>query len=392
MRTLPPSANFAAWFPPLLPILLLMRATEASRAFVPGMVAVTTPNSLAEAREPQIAVAENGTIYIAFGAGDAVYCSVSRDGGGTFAAPVKVAETGKLALGMRRGPRIALAGKTVVISAVYGQQGKGQDGALFAWHSNDGGKTWGGPARVSDAPGAAREGLQAMSASPDGKIVACAWLDLRAKGTQIYSSLSHDGGMTWGKNLRIYASPDGTVCECCHPSLAFDAKGGLFVMWRNALGGARDMFLARSHDNGVTFGPAEKLGVGTWPLNACPMDGGALAAARNNAITTFWRRDQQIFLCTPGGTERLIGRGQQGWAASGPGGVTLVWLEGRPGRVRAMLPGAGADQQLADLGNDPVVAAPASGNGPVVAAWTSRTKGTEGIRSRVLIPQTGTVK
>ncbi|KAJ3054740.1 hypothetical protein HK102_011471, partial [Quaeritorhiza haematococci] len=48
-------------------------------------------------------------------------------------------------------------------------------------------------------------------------------------------------------------------------------------MWRNSLKGARDLFLADSSDGGRTFSPAEKLGRGTWPLNACPMDGGAVA-------------------------------------------------------------------------------------------------------------------
>lgn len=395
MRISPPLLHYTPWLLMLLPLSLLTQAPQSSRTWAAETVAVTPPGTFkesGEAREPQIAIAESGTAYIAFGASNALYCSVSPDAGGTFAAPVKVAEAGSLSLGMRRGPRIALAGKTVIISAVYGQQGKGRDGELLAWRSADGGKRWVGPSRVSDVAGAAREGLHAMSASPDGKTVACAWLDLRNKGTQIYFALSRDGGATWSNNSRVYASPGGTVCECCHPSITFDAKGAILVLWRNSLSGARDMFLTRSRDGGVTFEPAKKLGAGTWPLEACPMDGGAVVAARNGDVTTFWRRDQQMFLCAPGGTERLIARGQQGWAAAGPGGVTLVWQEGRPGRVQAMLPGAEAPQQIAPRGDDPVVAAPASGIGPVIAAWTSQIKGEEGIRSRVLIPRAGPIK
>ena len=59
------------------------------------------------------------------------------------------------------------------------------------------------------------------------------------------------------------------------PVLAIDATGQIVVMWRNWLGGSRDMYLARSRD-GVTFSKPEKLGTGTWQINACPMDGGGL--------------------------------------------------------------------------------------------------------------------
>lgn len=352
-----------------------------------GATPITTlPGLPSGAREPQVALDDRGSVYIGFGADDALYCSVSRDGGKTYDSPVKVAAAGKLSLGMRRGPRIAVAGKTVVLSAIYSQQGKGSDGELLAWRSADGGKTWQGPARVSDVPGAAREGLHGMAASPDGKSIACTWLDLRGKGTEIYLSSSRDGGATWSKNSRVYTSPDGTVCECCHPSLAFGPKGELVVMWRNWLGGARDMFLARSADNGKTFGPAQKLGAGTWPLNACPMDGGAIAIAPNGKITTVWRRDAEMFVCELGGVEKLLGRGQQGWAAATTQGVYAVWLSGRPGRLMALLPGETAARPLAMRANDPVVASAASGKGPVIVTWSEGAQTDSSIRSAVLTP------
>jgi hypothetical protein len=101
--------------------------------------------------------------------------------------------------------------------------------------------------------------------------------------------------LTWSKNLMIYESPAGTICECCHPSAAIDSEGQVLVMWRNWLAGSRDMYLVRSRD-GLTFSKPEKLGSGTWKLNACPMDGGGLAASQERlsphgaAITrSSWR-------------------------------------------------------------------------------------------------------
>jgi hypothetical protein len=47
----------------------------------------------------------------------------------------------KPTLGMRRGPRIAVAPGAIVISAVVGEKGRGADGDLIAWRSVDGGRS-----------------------------------------------------------------------------------------------------------------------------------------------------------------------------------------------------------------------------------------------------------
>ena len=313
-----------------------------------------------------------------YGVDNAIYCTRSNDGGKTFAPSVKVGEAGKLALGMRRGPRIAVAGKSVVITAVYGGKGSGADGDLMAWRSQDSGKSWKIPSRVNDVGGAAREGLHAMAASPDGTL-ACAWLDLRSKGTKIYAAFSQNGGETWSANRLVYRSLDGTVCECCHPSLAYDSQGRLYVMWRNALGGARDMYLTHSEDGGKTFVPAQKLGTGTWALNACPMDGGAIAINANGAVTTFWRRDRSLYTCVPGQAERLIGTGEQGWVASGMKADCRVWLERHGGNL--MMENSGQNTVvLAANAIDPVVVSTPDGKSAIIV-WQTNGDGVSSILS-----------
>ena len=207
----------------------------------------------APAREPQLA-ANASTVVLAFGAGKAIYFSASHDRGKTFSAPTKVVEAGVLPLTRHRGPRIALSGNTIVITAVTGSKlddgphahGLPSDGDLVMWRSKDGGKTWSGGKAINDVPGSATEGLHALTADGKGMLFA-AWLDKRgAKGTKLYAARSTDDGATWSKNVAVYQSPDGSICECCHPSVAIDAAAGLLVMWRNSLGGARDMYLATS--------------------------------------------------------------------------------------------------------------------------------------------------
>ena len=337
------------------------------------------------AKEPQAAVGTNGRVFVTFGAGEEVYAAVSADSGKTFDTPVRVGSEGNLSLGMRRGPRVVATKRGAVITAIYGKSGGGQDGELLSWRTDDGGKTWLGPSRVNDVGGAAREGLHGMAVSPDGEKIACTWLDLRAKGTQLFSSISSDGGKSWSKNALVYRSPDGTICECCHPSLVYDAQNRLHVMWRNALGGARDMYLATSQDGGKTFAAAQKLGLGTWPLKACPMDGGALAVSPKTGVTTFWRRENTLFLADASGAnqpEKSVGPGQQGTIAKTDRGTYLAWLRGRrPGTLMVSLPDSpDAPMALAEKANNPVLAAGAGVDSPVVLVWSDE----QGVRSATL--------
>jgi hypothetical protein len=317
----------------------------------------------AEYRQPQLA-ATRQLVGMTFGSENAIFFSGSHDGGKTFSKPVKVAEGGKLSLGRHRGPRIAIMPEAIVISAIVGNKGGGADGDLTSWRSTDSGKTWSQPVVVNDVPGAAREGLHAMAGG--GNVLFAAWLDLRAKGTRLYGARSEDGGVTWSKNVAVYESPDGTICQCCHPSIAVDAKGNVHVMWRNALGGNRDMYVARSTDGGRTFAKAVKSGEGTWPLQACPMDGGGVVVTDKGEVVSVWRREKEVYLAALGKPESKLEAGKDPALAVGPGGIYAVWTSGE--EVHAQAPGK-APAKLAEHGAYPqVVAVP---GGKIIAAWES---------------------
>jgi BNR repeat-like domain len=344
-------------------------------------VRVVPAGSVAHPRQPQAAVDEKGVIYVAYGAKNTIYCSVSRDGGRTFGEPVKVGQTKHLALGARRGPRIVAGGGSVTIVTC-----DHSNGLLSARRSRDGGRTWQKPVTINDnKPCTADEGLHALAMAPDGMIY-CAWLDHRLdKRNQIFGAASRDGGKTWSKNRLIYRSPSGGVCPCCHPSATFDGKGNLYVMWRNALNGFRDMYLIVSRDGGKTFGKAIKLGSGTWQLDRCPMDGGAVAVASPGHVTTVWRRRKQVFrLDSISDRERLLGTGEQAWAAATPRGPWLVWLSRRQGDLWLQSPKSRRPAKIASHATDPVVATPRGGKGPVVVVWKTGSGREQTILSRIV--------
>ncbi|MCW3092280.1 MAG: hypothetical protein JWP81_3349, partial [Ferruginibacter sp.] len=113
----------------------------------------------------------------------------------------------------------------------------------------------------------------------------------------------------WSKNMLVYQSPDGHVCECCKPNIAVK-NNQVAIMFRNWISGSRDMYLLQSINAGRNFSPAQKLGEGTWPLKACPMDGGGLVFDSKGNIQTTWQRQGVVYSCRPGKPEIKVASGR----------------------------------------------------------------------------------
>lgn len=303
--------------------------------FIPALLAVLHLAPFAAdvpSHTPQLAASEN-VVALAYGAGKSLYVAVSANQGKDFSEPVKVAEATILPLTRHRGPRIAISNGTIIVTAVTGNtvatgphaHGLPSDGDLFAWRSTDSGKSWSAAVRINDVPAAAREGLHTLASDGKGRVFA-AWLDLRNEGTRLYGAWSEDSGATWSADNKLYESADGTICQCCSPTAEFAGNGNLDVMFRNALGGARDLYLLSATSNKRSFGKAQKLGNGTWMLNACPMDGGGIAHADGEAVTA-WRREREIYLAKPGETETRLGEGQDVALAASGAGIYALWVQ-----------------------------------------------------------------
>ncbi len=281
------------------------------------------PPELRGASQPQVTIGPDETVHVVFGLKSKVYHTRSSDHGKTFTAPVLIAEVPKLALGRRRGPRVIATQGTIAATAISHDSGN-----LLAWSSQDAGKTWSSPIQINSTSTAAREGLHAMAVNDTG-LAAVTWLDLRESGMELWGATSDDGGHSWSRDSRIYRSPDGHICECCHPSVAVDGKGRVAAMWRNWLGGARDMYLAISSDRGKTFGEARKLGRGEWKLNGCPMDGGAVVFTPHGDVQTVWRRESTTYVAASTETEqKLADDAMQPIVFSDRAGVAYAWQSG----------------------------------------------------------------
>ena len=323
-------------------------------------VTVVGPQQIAGVREPQTFVGEHG-IHVVYGTKDTIYCSTSDDGGKSFARPVKVADAQNLMIGSRRGPRVTVSSRNVVVTAIV-------DGNVKCWISPSNGKWFSdSPAQINDMPGSAAEGLHAAAAGENE--IACAWLDNRDGGQEVYSSVSQDGGENWGPNVLVYKSPGGSVCECCSPSVAIASGGAIYVMFRNSLSGNRDMYVTSSSDDGQTWSTAKQMDGGHWKLDMCPMDGGALDADDQAQVFAIWRRGENVYRAKIGRPETKVAAGVQPWIYAGQT-VYGAYLKQRPGPLM-VFEGSAPPHAISHDADDPMIAGPASGEGPIVVVWTT---------------------
>jgi hypothetical protein len=170
--------------------------------------------------------------------------------------------------------------------------------------SRDGGRTFAPPIKVSDDPKHAAHGLHSLAVAADGR-VHVAWLDERglvpppahhdAKGKpsghheepnrQVYTAYSTDGGRTFSPNRLIARD----ACPCCKTSLAAAADRRVYVSWRQVLpGDFRHIAVAASPDGGERFAAPVVVSDDRWMLNGCPVSGASLAAGRDGVLGVVW--------------------------------------------------------------------------------------------------------
>jgi hypothetical protein len=272
---------------------------------------------IAKGHMPAVANDEKG-IYIVYGNEDSILYSSSFDEGKSFSTSKLICILPGLAASHTRGPQIGVTQKGLVITACNNA------GNIYSFVLDKKGNRL-KQSRVNDVDTIAKENLMALSA--DGNNAFAVWLDLRNGHNEIYGSLSTDGGITWSKNIRIYHSPDITVCECCKPSVVV-SENSVYVMFRNWLYGNRDLYLISSKNGGRTFGNAQKLGTGSWALKGCPMDGGGLAV-ENNSVNTVWNREGKIFAVKPGEEEVKIGEGRSCTLTTVDGKNVYAWVDNK---------------------------------------------------------------
>ncbi|SDL88431.1 hypothetical protein SAMN05421813_103126 [Daejeonella rubra] len=271
-------------------------------------------------QQPNVAIDTKGTVRLAYGEGEKIYCITSANNGATFSKPVLVGQITDMHLGHTRGPQIASSKNYSLITAIDKQ------GTIHSFKLNHLNKTWAKLANVNDKIGSAVEGLMALTADKDDSFYAT-WLDIRSeKKNNIFFSSMSGRSSKWTENLMVYKSPDEHVCECCKPNISFN-NNKLAIGFRNWLMGSRDIYYAVSTNKGKTFAIPKKSGTGTWRLSACPMDGGGLAIRESGITSTAWRRNSDVYYWSENASEKKVGSGRDVSMAENKDRTVIAWQD-----------------------------------------------------------------
>jgi hypothetical protein len=342
-----------------------------------------------------------------------IYLSVSEDSGQTFAAPVRVNDLdGDARASGEQAARVVI-GSGNAMHVVWPSRQDAVSVIRYA-SSGDHGRTFTKAVTVAGDRATGARGWQAVTVGYDGG-VQIVWLDGRNAAAPhgfMHGARGHaaDGQRRAGAPRQdiFHAAlrKDGTrsesavaarVCFCCKTAVASSGEH-VYAAWRHIFpGGARDIAVARSDDNGETFGEPVRISDDGWKIDACPDDGPAMAADGHGRLHLAWpalvdgnRPRKAIFYATRREDGGFTPRLRVDAADSDPshpqiasdehGHSTIVWDEVAGGvrRIawRQVVEGALSEAQTLDDrgGSYPAVAA---ADGAWVVVWATQSENGE---------------
>ncbi len=230
-----------------------------------------------------------GVLHMVYGLGDDAWYVRSADNGRTFSPPVKVNTVGKVTLKMgERGPKLALGQGGMLTNArvrvwapsihvVWADQwSPGVQVYPRYSRSLDGGRTFEPPRAL-----ASLTGIDGLTVAADGAGTVVAFFHHVTPGQQLevpeahrlYLARSTDNGATFGPEERMkIQGMDDLACSMCMMRARITADANVCLAYRVANDNIRDFFLLRSPKHENTFTPL-RVNEDYWELTICPMCG-----------------------------------------------------------------------------------------------------------------------
>jgi hypothetical protein len=214
-----------------------------------------------------------------------LYYTHSHNMGDTFSKPYPINKTeGEVSSHGENGP-ILRQGPGIGRYAVW----QGGNDLKFSRSMNFG-RNFSPAIKVNDDNEKSYHSFQTMEIGPDGTIYV-AWLDGRGKesnlpGTSsLYIARSFDQGTTFGENIKI----TGDACPCCRPALAFDNTGQVYVSWRHVYKDHnRVVAVSTSQDKGESWSDKTLVTPEGWKINGCPHSGASMEFQNGKLFITWY--------------------------------------------------------------------------------------------------------
>lgn len=259
-----------------------------------------------------------------------------------FSRPIRVNSRPNtaIAIGTVRGPQLALGRKGNLYVIWFGPAETGANGensmpVFFARMSDR--RVGFEPQRNLVQYAVGGDGGVSIAADESGNVYAV-WHATGAEPGEahrrVYLARSTDNGKTFSRERPVSPSELG-ACGCCGMRAFVDARGSLYVLYRDAVQSVRrDMALLVSTDHGASF---QSQTLSTWELNACAMTTAFLTSAQGR-VTAAWEKAGEVYFTSldnktfaPAETVAAPGKGHNrkhpAVAVDANGDVLLVWTE-----------------------------------------------------------------
>ena len=305
--------------------------------------------------QPDLAVGRDGALHLVYFSGDStagdIFYVRSKDGGVTFSAPVRVnSQPGSaIARGTIRGPQIAVAPDGRVHVAWNGSDAAeprgvanpktGKRGSPMLYSRSGGQPLQFEPQRNLMTHTFDLDGGGSIAVGEGGAVYAV-WHGNDVKdgegeaARRVWLARSSDSGATFAAETAAWSEPTG-ACGCCGMRL-FAAGDTLRILYRSATAKInRDIFSLVSSDRGRTFTGSR---LHEWDINACPMTSMSIAS-QGPRVLGGWETDGQVYftdLSASGGAPRApasTGAGRRKHprlAIDKDGRVLMAWTEAVP--------------------------------------------------------------
>lgn len=326
--------------------MLVLWGTLATSA----RAAVTVQSAPDSGIQPQAVVDAKGTLHLLYfkgeaGGGDLFY--VHRVvGTERFSEPIRVNSQANsaVATGTVRGGQLAV-GKGGRVHVVWNGSGKAEPRSQGMYTSpllytrlRDDGKGFEEQRNLMRTT-TTLDGGGTIAADQAGNVYAV-WHASKLGSTpgeserQVWLARSTDDGRTFAEETPVNTKPTG-ACGCCSSRAFADASGALYVLYRTARDGNRNMYLLAGKEPGKGFTGAT---VHEWKVGKCPMSTLSFAQGPGGVIAA-WDTDGEVYFTTikPGTAEfgppqgapgAARGRKHPAVAVNAQGEMILVWTEG----------------------------------------------------------------
>ena len=246
--------------------------------------------------QPHLDLSGDGAVVLSWlePAGDRYALQVSTSAGDAWSTPGTVATGDDWFVNWADFPSVTPIGGDVLAAhwLVYQQQGFGYDAVLSL--STDGGDTWGEPLLLHADGTDTEHGFVTLFPWQEG--LAAVWLDGRNMIVDGEFAFENEAGEPLGMSLRYArfdvagerlssAELDPLACDCCQTDVALLGGDALLAFRDRTTSEVRDIVVQRLSEDG--WQAPIPLAPDNWVLEACPINGPAIAA-RDDQVAVAW--------------------------------------------------------------------------------------------------------